>query len=396
MITGAGLVTAAGDTPGHLHSAFVAGAPLAAPRPDTDYPVAAIENFDAHGYLPRKGVKDLSRLSQLSCAAASRIAPSIATLPGDRVGVVFGSAWGCLHTIVDFEREAHTQGPRFVDPILFTETVANVPAGQVAIFFGWSAFNATVSAGSASGLAAVSRALELLDEGRGLVALAGGGDELNPPLLRSLALRGELGAAGSLPLSKDRSGPVSGEGSCFLSLESNDHARSRGAIPLALVRGFASRFFPVAGAAEHAVSESIAETMREVLDAAALEPRRIDLLVLSAGGRVREDALEAAAALRVFGIGPEAPVVSIPKGILGETWGASGPLAVVSALEAMRSGEVPGTPHGLVADPGFVGLNLPPSSLRRMVRTALVIDVSTTGHHIAILLEAPGEETDAD
>ena len=64
------------------------------------------------------------------------------------IGVVFGSAWASLDTVVRFEREAHIDGPRFVDPVLFTETVANVPAGQVSIFFGWSAVNATIAAGT--------------------------------------------------------------------------------------------------------------------------------------------------------------------------------------------------------------------------------------------------------
>jgi len=80
-----------------------------------------------------------------------------------------------------------------------------------------------------------------------------------------------------------------------------------------------------------------------------------------------------------------------PKGVLGETWGASGPLAVVAACEAMRTGTVPGPPRGLVLDPDLLGLHLPEGTLRRPVRNVLVLDGSTTGHAIALVVSTPQE-----
>lgn len=230
VITGVGLVTAAGDTPADAIAALAAQRPFASQRGDGGGPaIAGIEGFDAKRYISRKGVKDLSRTSQLACSAAAGNARGLLGVAPDRVGVVLGTAWGSLDTVIAFEREAHVQGARFVDPILFTETVSNVPAGQVAILYGWSGFNATVSSGSASGLASVRQALAFLAEGRGAVAVAGGCDEINAPVLRALRGRGLLaGTAGSLPLAAQRSGPVGGEGAAFLTIEPEAHARDRG------------------------------------------------------------------------------------------------------------------------------------------------------------------------
>lgn len=445
VVTECGLITAAGDTPESLFGALLKGVPLTAPRSldpapgpardPTAVPSVPILSFDPKAYIKRKGLRDLSRTSQLACAAASRIADGIAGVPGPRVGVVFGSAWGSLGTVIAFERAAHIDGPRFVDPLLFTETVSNVPAGQVAIFYGWSAFNVTLSAGTGSGLEAIRRALDLLEDDRSDVAVAGGGDELSLPILRSLRAQGAVaGTIGCGPYAEGRTGPVGGEAACFLVLEQGGHARERGATPLAVVRAAVGRYTaprpadrraavpggvsPAALASMSSAASSsddppasrggiggrsvrsgaarpstatvgtIAEHLRALLEAAKLAAKEIDLLVLSGSGRIAGDAEEVAAVLEVFGAGRSAPPAVAPKAILGETWGASGPIGVVVAIEAMRTGTVPGRPGALVLDGGLDGLHLPLEALRRDVRRALVLDCASAGHLSGLVLAA--------
>jgi 3-oxoacyl-[acyl-carrier-protein] synthase II len=329
IVTGVGLVSAAGDTAESVLAAMLLGTPLAS---------AAIDGFDATRYLPRKGVKDLSRLSQLACAAAAANARGLSDVAPEEVGVVFGSAWGSLATVIEFEREAHLQGARFVDPILFTETVSNVPAGQVAIRFGWSAFNATLSSGTASGLASLRQAVSFLAEDRGAVAVAGGGDEINPRLISALRTRGWTG-------------PAAGEGACFLTIEREGHARSRDASALGSITASAERF-----------GDAPAELMRTLVERAGLRAGDIDLVVLSEAGE--------GAVAEVFGEGPDAPAVVIPKTILGETWGASGSLATALALEIMRTSMVPAVsgPH------------------RRDVANALIVDRADLGQQLGLVL----------
>lgn len=339
VVTEVGLVSAAGDTQESVLTAMLARSPLAS---------TAIDGFDARRYIPRKGVKDLSRISQLACAAAAANARGLSAVAPEAVGVVFGSAWGSLKTVVEFEREAHVQGVRFVDPILFTETVSNVPAGQVAILYGWSAFNVTVSSGAASGLASLRQAVAFLSEDRGSVAVAGGGDEHNPPLLSALRMRGW-------------SGPVGGEGACFLTIEDETHARSRGASALASIRATGERF-----------GGSLAGLLRELVASAGLRASDVDLLVLSASGLIDGDAEEARAVVEVFGEGADAAAVVSPKTILGETWGAAGVLATALAIDIMRTSIVP-TAAGPV---------------RRRVENALILDRADAGQQLGLVLAA--------
>jgi 3-oxoacyl-(acyl-carrier-protein) synthase len=348
VVSGSGLITAVGDTAAAVCASVRAAKSLATPDPVTGATVLPIAGFDATAYLQRKGVRDFSRTSQLACAAAAGNAKGLAGVPPGEIGVVFGSAWGALKTVVEFERQAHVQGPRFVDPILFTETVANVPAGQVAILNGWSAFNSTLSAGSASGLAALARAVDFLEEDRGRVAVAGGGDELDLPLLVSMR---------ALSSSAPRGGV--GEAACFLTVESEEHATARGAEPLARLRATACRFEDRGGERPGAVRESMEGLLGDLLGRVGIAAAEVDLVVLSTEGAAGFDVEETEAVERVFGGGPAAPSACAPKAVLGETWGASGPLAMVVAVETLKAGKI---------------------------RNAVVVDRSRAGHQFAVVL----------
>ena len=76
-----------------------------------------------------------------------------------------------------------------------------------------------------------------------------------------------------------------------------------------------------------------------------------------------------------------------PKAILGETWGASGPLGVAVACEAIRTGTVPHAPAAL--RPRFGQPFFPRETLRRRVRHALVLDCPVRGPFAAVTVSLP-------
>lgn len=326
QVTGAGLVTAAGDDAPAL-AARILRDPAGTPS------TQGIADFDPARYLRRKGLRHLSRTSQLACAAAARLADDLGDVPPGEVGVVLGSAWASLDSIVRFERAAHVEGPRFVDPGLFAETVANVPAGHVSIFFGWSALNLTIASGAASGLQAIVTALALLEEGRAAAVAAGGADELNAHVLRVRAGRGLVG----------------GEAACVLLIESAKHAAARKARPWGRIRGAAAGW---ADPGSKAWIDERARLLGGLFERSGLRPHDIDLVILSRNASPSD--------LAVFE-GRRLPVLS-PAELLGETWAAAAPLGVVLALESIWQ--------------------------QAGLREAIVIDVSDSGHHGAILVAA--------
>ncbi len=369
LVTATGVVSAAGLTAASLFDAIDAGRQLVRPGQGEDPPCVPIEGFDPREHIDRKGLANLSRTSQLACVAAVRLAPALDGVAARSVGVVLGCAWGSLKTVVDFERSAHVDGPRFVDPFLFAETVANVPAGQISIVFGWSACNVTVSSGPASGCVALGTAIDLMDEERADVMVAGGADEMNPPLLRTWRAEGKIAAAGpSLPFAADRHGRIGGEGGCLLAIEGADHAAARGAAPLARLRAATSRSRSCPDAT------AMGRFLRDLMDRAEIEPSACDLILSSAGGDPQRDRVEALGILEAFGEGPGAPPVVAPRGILGEGWGASGAMAAVIACEAIRRGRIPASPGADLRAPDLAGLNLTREGLDAPVRNVVVID----------------------
>ena len=155
---------------------------------------------------------------------------------------------------------------------------------------------------------------------------------------------------------------------------------------LAAVRASGSRFVPGGTAGNGGARESMAGLIRQLTALAGLELPAVDLVVLSASGLLDGDVEEAGAVLDVFGDGPDAAPVMVPKSILGETWGASGPLAAAVAIEVMRTSVVPAAPHGFVLSPDLLGLNLPGETLRRPVRNALILDRTDSGHQLGLVL----------
>jgi 3-oxoacyl-(acyl-carrier-protein) synthase len=378
VVTAAGTVTAAGDDPRLVFDALGAGRRVAEDG-GAGFPSRPIAGFDPARHVRGKRLGLLSRTSQLACAAAALAGEALHGLDGADVGVVLGSAWASLDSVVRFEREACTEGPRLVDPVLFTETVANVPAGHVSIFHGWSALNATVAAGTGSGLEALRLAVQFLDEGRARAIVAGGGDERNEHLLRALHAE-RPAAAGGIPLTPPLAGSVGGEGACLLVLEDERQAARRGVPALAVWLAGAGALVEPGAAPE--------EPLRELLDRAALAPRDVDLVVLSASGEAARDRAEVEALLRVFG--PQGPPAIVPKALLGETWAAAGPLGVAIACECMRRSLVPAVPPDVRPGPGCEGANLVRAPLRRRVANAIVVDCAESGIFTGVAVAAPG------
>jgi 3-oxoacyl-[acyl-carrier-protein] synthase II len=387
VITSASLITPVGDGVETLFEALLAGAtaPASGADPDAEpFSSRRIDDFDPRLYLKRKGIKHLSRTSQLAIAAAAGLVEALDGQPAERIGVVLGTAWASLDSVVRFEREAHTEGPRFVDPILFTETVANVPAGQVSIAFGWSALNATVSSGVASGLQALSQASRFLDEERAEIIVAGGSDELNRHLLRTLHAEGYVADQAALPLTEASAGPVGGEGACLLTLESEGHAAERGAAPAC--RLLAGVTGPIDGTGPERAG-AIASLCGQLFARGGRAPGDVDLLVLSAAGDRSRDAAEVAAMVQLFG--SSIPPAILTKAWTGECWAATAPAGVAIAAEAMRRGVVPPRPDGWDPAEEFAAIQLPDRPLSRSISHAVVLELSGAGTGAAVLLEAP-------
>ncbi|MFQ5601007.1 MAG: beta-ketoacyl-[acyl-carrier-protein] synthase family protein [Candidatus Krumholzibacteriia bacterium] len=362
---------------------------------------AEIRDFDPHDYLRGKPLRGMSRSAHLVCSATS-LALSEAEqrfpLPdAKRVALVAGTSHGNVNSVVRFDRESYYEGPKFVDAMLFPNTVINSPAGFVSIFFGLTGPNTTVSEGITSSLRAFDYAARLLQRGAADQVIAGGLEELSRWVYLGMHNSGRLAgsragdAEEAAPFDRRRTGVVLGEGVAMLQLLAPAAVERAGCAPHAWMTGYGESFVtgrlgePDAcdtGAARRAMVVA----MRDALHAAGVRPGQVDAVWASAGGDRTLDALEAEALGEVFGErAGELPVVAV-KGALGECFGASGALQVSGALLTLVEGIVPAT-HGFVetdCSPALGGLRSEPRRIE--ARHVLINGFSGSGNNASLVL----------
>ncbi len=162
----------------------------------------------------------------------------------ERLGVAIGTGIGGVWTLLDQWDNLREKGPRRVFPLAVPMLMANSPAGNVSLELGARAgAHSTVSA-CASGAEAMGFALEMIRSGRADVVVAGGTEAAVHPLpfagfaaMQALSKRNDEPERASRPYDTGRDGFVLGEGAAVIVLESEEHAKARGATIYAELAG---------------------------------------------------------------------------------------------------------------------------------------------------------------
>jgi len=310
-----------------------------------------VEDFRPEQVIKYKGLSFLDRTSKLVCTAA-QLAVDDAGLEltreaKTRTGVVLGTTHGSLHSFSTFDRGLMTKGFASISPLLFPNTVPNVPAGHVTLMLGLEGFSSTVSSGLSNGLAAVKLAAQMIVNGRARAVLAGGVDSLTLETLVQFYAAGLLakpatdGAAACSPFDKDRSGISLAEGASFAVLETYEQAAARGATIHGEILGCGSAFDPKA--VYRLNPEANGGAMSAALENSGLSPGSIDFVSAGANGGVSGDKMEALGIKAVFkGVLPRLKVGAM-KSMTGECQGASGALQICAACLGMQEGVIPPT-----------------------------------------------------
>ena len=198
--------------------------------------------------LERVKARRLDRSSQFAMVAAMEAWRDAglegAELEQERLGVAMASGIGGVTTLLDNYDTLNAKGPRRVSPLAVPMLMPNAPAANISLYVGArAAVNTPVSA-CASGNEAISLAVDQIRLGRADVVVAGGTEAAIHPLpmaafANMMALSKNAGdpTTVSRPWDTGRDGFVLGEGAGVLVLESEEHARARGARIYAEVLG---------------------------------------------------------------------------------------------------------------------------------------------------------------
>ncbi|MDZ8172819.1 beta-ketoacyl-[acyl-carrier-protein] synthase family protein [Microbacterium xanthum] len=253
VVTGIGASSPIGGTAPESWSALLAGASGARTLEydwveQTQLPVtfAAQAAVRPDTVLERPMAKRLDPASQFAMVAAMEAwddagAPDV---EAERLGVDFATGIGGVWTLLDAWDTLREKGPRRVMPMTVPMLMPNAAAGNLSLHFGARAFARTVASACASSTESIVNAAEHIRSGLADVVIAGGTESAIHPItiasfasMQALSRRNDDPATASRPCSVDRDGFVMGEGAAVLILESEDHARARGAKIYAYVVG---------------------------------------------------------------------------------------------------------------------------------------------------------------
>ncbi|MDO4456613.1 MAG: beta-ketoacyl-ACP synthase II, partial [Ligilactobacillus agilis] len=257
-----------------------------------------------------------------------------------------GSGIGGLTTIQEQVIKMHEKGPKRVSPMFVPTAIANMAAGNVAIFANAKNICTAVVTACASATNAIGEAYRQIKEGRAQVMLTGGAE----------ASVNEIGIAGfaaltalstqtdpklaSLPFDKDRSGFVLGEGAATLVLESEEHAKKRGAKILGEVVGYGATCDAYHITSPDPSGEGAARAMQAAIAEAGIKPDQVGYINAHGTATHANDEGEAKAINLVFGKDSKV-LVSSTKSMTGHLLGAAGAIEAVATVAALQMGKLP-------------------------------------------------------
>ncbi len=319
-----------------------------------------------------------------------------------RVGVAIGSAVGATmkldqeYCVVSDGGRLDLVDHRYAVEHLYDYFVPSSFAREVAHAIGAEGPATVVSTGCTSGLDTVGHAAELIREGSADVMIAGATDAPISPItaacfdaIKATTPRNDDPEHASRPFDRTRNGFVLGEGAAIFVLESDDHARRRGAPIHAEIAGFATRCnaFHMTGLRPDGVE--MAEAIRVALDEAKTNPDEIGYINAHGSGTKQNDRHETAAYKRSFGEAARRIPISSIKSMIGHSLGAIGSIEIAATVLAIENQVIPPTANLHEPDPECDLDYVPLEARESRVAAAVTVGSGFGGFQTAMVLRKP-------
>jgi len=318
-----------------------------------------VKDFDIERYLDKKVARRTGRFAQLALAAGLQALEDsgleVTDENRDDIGVVMATAGDAFN--MGPEWDVYTsRGSRNVDPFIVTRMGQHMGSGRLGRQIGVRGPNTTINTACASGTDALGHALNLLRLGQAKALLAGGSDAMVTPL--SLSSMGRLGALSknnedpehaSRPFDANRDGFVMGEGSGVLMLETEEHAKARGARIYCELAGVGWSFDSTDDAAPDPEGQAL--VMKRAMADAEVTPVEIDYLNAHGTSTPYNDRTETQAIKLAFGEAAGKLRLSSTKSMTGHLIAGAGGVEAVASILALHHSFLPPTINYETPDP---------------------------------------------
>jgi 3-oxoacyl-[acyl-carrier-protein] synthase II len=399
VVTGVGAVSPLGLTAASTWEGAASGrsgvGPITRFEPN-GFPVriaAEVPGFEPDAIFGRRRAKHLDRVTQLALVAtAEAVEGAKLDIGADphRVGIVFGTGIGGIHSLEDGMAILAERGPDWVSPYTLPMMIPNMVAGQVAMEWGIRGYSScTVTACSASAQA-IGEGLDLIRAGRADAMVCGGSEAAITRVgiagfaaMKALSTRNHQPTRASRPFDAGRDGFVMGEGAAVLVLEEWETARQRGAPILAELVGFGATTDAHHMTQPHPDGDGAVRSMLAACEDAQLDPGDVDYVNAHGTSTPPNDRIETVALKRVFG--KKVPPVSSTKSMTGHTLGAAGALESVLCVEALNHGIIPPTINLEQPDPDCDLDYVPHQARPASIAVAMTNSFGFGGHNATLI-----------
>ncbi len=357
-----------------------------------------VKNFDPKTYMPAKEARRRDRFEQFASVAAEEAIQNsgleITPENAGRIGVLVSSAMGGLKSLQDAIYTLKDYGARRVSPFLIPMLMPNGAAGLIGIDHGIKGPAMSVASACASGIDGIGLAWMMLRTGMIDAALAGASESILTETglgafdrIGALARRAENDNMTPAPFDKNRDGLVMGEGAGIIMLETESHAKTRGANILAELAGYAATADAYHVTAPSSDGSGGGQAITNALASAQINADEIDYISAHGTATPLNDVTETKAIKRALGDAAYHTPISSTKSMTGHMMGATGALETIFCIQTIRDGILPPTIHYQTPDPECDLDYVPNIAREKKVEIAISNAFGFGGHNSVLVVK---------
>ena len=354
-----------------------------------------VKDFDPLDYMDKTEARRNDRFTQFVIAASDE-AMKDSGIDKDKIdiyraGVIIGSGIGGLQTLLNQHNVYLQKGPKRVSPFLIPMMISNMASGVVSIRHGLKGPNMCVVSACASANHSIGESFKYIERGDADIMVCGGAEAPIVPLgvagfinMKAVSSRNDEPEKASRPFDKGRDGFVISEGAAIIVLESEEHAKKRGAHIYAYISGYGASSDAYHIAAPEPTGVGAQKCMENAILDAGLNPEDVDYINAHGTSTPVGDKAEVLAIKHLFKDHAYQMKISSNKSMIGHLLGAAGGAETVATTLTVKDGIVPPTIN--LDDPEFDLDFVPKKSVKADIRVALNNSFGFGGHNASLII----------
>ena len=312
----------------------------------------------------------------------------------DRAGVVIGTGVGGIQTLEEQHSTIENRGARRVSPQFVPKMISNIAGGHLALRWSLKGPNQTVTSACASATDAIGIAMRLILSGDADIMITGGTEASITPLtiagfanMRALSQFNSDPPKASRPFDNNRDGFVLGEGSGMLVIETETHAKNRGAAILAELAGYGSSDDAFHITQPSPGGKGAYKAMERAIINAGINVDQVDYINAHGTSTPFNDKNESQAIQNLFNDHSKKIKVSSTKSMTGHLLGAAGGIEAVALVKSINEKIIPPTINYETPDPDCTLDYVPNQSQDYRIESALSNTFGFGGHNAVICMK---------